>query len=108
MDRNVPKKNLEQLRVSRGERFHQGSDFALGELPRHVSDLSIPEAPQKMCRRPRHDVDLVERKISRILPFLRDYSRVNPPQACDLPVDVQHLRLEESRAVKSDDRLGLR
>ena len=56
-----------------------------------------------MRRRFSDDVDLVERKLFGILALLSDDDWLDAPKSGDLPVDVQHLRLEKSRAVKSGD-----
>ena len=50
------------------------------------------------------DLDLVEWKLLRIFALLRDNERLDACEGRDLPVDMQHLRLEKSRAVKSGDR----
>ena len=42
------------------------------------------------------------------LPFPRHHKRLVAPQPGDLPVDVPHLRLQKSRAIAGDDRLGWR
>ena len=54
------------------------------------------------------DVDLIERKPVQVLAFLRDDNWLDAPKSRDLPVDVQHLRLEKGRAVEGDDRLWIR
>ena len=52
-----------------------------------------------------YDVDRIERKQVRIFTLLRDDDWVKAAEAGYLPVDVQHLRLEKRRAIKSGDRL---
>jgi hypothetical protein len=57
-----------------------------------------------MRRRPRHDVDLLEREFFRVLAFLGDDVRPDPAERGNLPVDVEHLRFQEGRAIKRNDR----
>src|SRR5258708_5371005 len=61
-----------------------------------------------MRRRSCDDVDLIEWKPLRVLAFLGDNGWLNATKAGDLPVNVQHLRLEKGRAIKGDDRLWVR
>ena len=60
-----------------------------------------------MSRRSWNDVDLIQRELLRILALLRDDDWLNPAKSGDLPVDVQHLRLEKRRAIKGGDRLWI-
>jgi hypothetical protein len=46
----------------------------------------------------------LERKSVRLFPFLRDYNWAEPLQPGDLPVDVQHLRLEKGRTITGNNR----
>src|SRR5713226_4519702 len=61
-----------------------------------------------MRRRFSNDLDLIERKLVRILALLPDDESLNSPKPGNLPVDVQHLRLEERRAIKGDDGSWIR
>src|SRR6266404_1615754 len=61
-----------------------------------------------MCRRLGNDVDLIEREALGIFALLRDDVGPHSLKSGNLPVDVQHLRLEERRAIKRDDRLRIR
>src|SRR6266702_1076523 len=57
-----------------------------------------------MGRRFCDDVDLIERKLVRILALLGDDDWLNAAKAGDLPVDVQHFPLEKRRTIEGDDR----
>src|ERR1700736_4856553 len=61
-----------------------------------------------MRRRFSGDVDLIERKPVHMLAFLRDDNWLDPPKSRDLPINVQHLRLEKRRTVEGDDRFWIR
>ena len=56
----------------------------------------------------RDDMNSLEWKALGIFPFLRDHYRSASFQRCDLPVNMQHLRLEKRRAVTSDNRACIR
>ena len=81
----------------------QRAAFARRHLPRFVVQLSKPKPPQKMGRPFPDDVNLIEWKLGGVLAFLRDDEWPHPPERGDLPVDMQHLRLEKRRAITSDD-----
>ncbi len=104
MDRDVTEKNVQKLRAfpvqNRGDRPY----FPHRQLPGLVANLPKPEAPQKMSGRFLDNLDFLERKLFRILPFLRDHDRLHALETGDLPIDVQHLRLEKGCAVKRDYR----
>ncbi len=55
----------------------------------------------------RNNVDGVKRISPGVFPFLRNHNRRAPFQCRDLPVDMQHLRLEKCRAITGDDGAGL-
>ena len=57
-----------------------------------------------MRRRFSDDRDRFKGKPLRFLALLRDHDRPKSLQRSDLPVDVQHLRLEKRRAIAGDDR----
>src|SRR5947209_19481396 len=104
MNSDVSEENVQQLRVfpiqNRANRLH----FGCGELPWFVANLPKPKASEKMAAGFLDQIDFVERKFSGMLPLLRDNDRPNPMQAGDLPIDVQHLRLQKRRAIKRDNR----
>src|SRR5215471_14510749 len=104
MDRDVPEKNVQELRVLSLQNFGDGAHFALRNLPWLVANLSKPEATQKMERGFLDEMDLIERKRFGVLAFLGDDDRLNLSEPGDLPVDVQHLRLEKCRAIECGNR----
>jgi len=57
-----------------------------------------------MKRRFANDKDGLERKTIRIFAFLRNDDRSKAVECGDLPVDVQHLWLEERRAIAGNNR----
>ena len=102
MDGDVAEENVEQLRISSIQNAGDLLRFMRRKLPGPVANLPKPEAPQKMGRRFFDDVDLFEWKFVRVLSLLCDDNRLNALKPGDLPVNVQHLRLEKRRAVKRD------
>ena len=50
------------------------------------------------------EMDLMEWKFLWILAFLGDNDGLNLLESANLPVDVQHLRLEKRRAIECDNR----
>src|SRR6266404_3879650 len=57
-----------------------------------------------MQRRFWDDVDLTEWEAARIFAFLSDDNRRDTLERDYLPVNVQHLRFQERRAITGDDR----
>ena len=104
MDRDVPEINVQQLRLVLVEQMLDLQHLAVRNLPGRVAHCPKPEAPQKMRRRFSDDEDRRKRKPLRLLALLRDDHRPKPLERGDLPVDVQHLRLEKRRAITGDDR----
>ena len=95
---------MEQPRILAFQGLAQAAQFSGINLPRPVSNLAAPEASQEMKSGLGDNVDLIEGKFFRILAFLRDYHRPDPFQASDLPVDVEHLRLQERCAIERNNR----
>ena len=104
MHGDVPEIDMEQLCVRFFEDALQLLDFASRNLPGNVAQLAIPNASQKMRGWLRNDDDVVEREAFRFFTLLRDDDWADAFECGDLPVDVQHLRLQERRAVRRDDR----
>ena len=104
MNGDVAEINVQQLRVVRGESLLDPLCLAARYLPGRVLNRAIPKAPQEMQRGPRHHFDRRKRKFLRVLPFPRDHDLPEVLQCRELPVDVEHLRFQESRAVGGDNR----
>jgi len=108
MDGDVSEENVEQSRVFTLEDLDDRPQFAGGKLPRPVANLSKPETPEKMRGRLPDDVDLIKWKFFGIFPLLRNYDRPNTAKSGELPVNVQHFRFKERRAIERDDRARFR
>src|SRR5947209_11212343 len=104
MHRDMPKKNVKQLCALAVHDLVNLAKLAARNLPRLVANLPEPEPPQKMRRRLRHDVDLLEWKFFCVLSFLGDNDRPDAAQTGELPINVPHFGLEERRAVKRNAR----
>src|SRR5213596_683560 len=102
MHGDVAEENVNQLRVLALQNLVNRAPLAAGNLPRLIANLPEPEPAQKMRHRSRHDVDLIERKFFRVLAFSRDDDGPDAAQAGQLPINVQHLGLEERRAIECD------
>ena len=103
VDRDVAEINMQQLCVIFREDPLNPTRLAARHRPRCTSHAPIPEPPQEMQRRPRNQTDRRERKSLRLLAFPSDHHRPEAFQRSELPVDVQHLRLQERRAITGDD-----
>src|SRR5207253_1075760 len=66
--------------------------------------LPKPEASQKMCCRFSDNIDRLEREEIGVLTLLRDDNRADACQSGNLPIDMQHLRLEKCCAVRCNSR----
>ena len=104
MDGDMPEINVEQLRIITIENCPQLLLFTARNLPRRVLKLLEPEPAQEMSWRFADNLDRRKWESRLFLTFLRDHDRTKPLQRRDLPVDVQHLRLEKCRAVTRCDR----
>src|SRR5947208_5346251 len=96
--------NVQKPRVDSGEEVDQCAQLGVRNLPRHVAQLPEPKAPQEMRRRLGNNVDVLKRVALGLFAFLRNYLGNASFQRGDLPVDMQHLRFEERRAITSDNR----
>ena len=103
MDGDMPEINVEQLRIVAIENCPQLLLFTARDLPRRVLKLLEPEPAQEMSWRFADNLNGRKWESRRLLTFLRDHDWTEPLQRRDLPVDVQHLRLEECRAVTRCD-----
>src|SRR5690242_14988488 len=108
MNGDVAKENLEQSGVVRTQNRAETFDFLLRDLPGLVAHLTKPKAPKKMRRRLGNNFDLVVRESFLVLAFLRYHQWADIPESSDLPINVTHLRFQERRAIKGDDRARLR
>ena len=93
MNGNVSEKNVKKLRPLAIRYAQDLAHFVCRKLPRLVADLPEPKPSQKVRRRLRHDVDLVEREFFGVLAFLSNDMWPDAAQTGNLPIDVEHLRL---------------
>src|SRR5437868_11612706 len=104
MHGDVPEINVKQLRVHFATNRGQLPHFRWRNLPGRVLHLFEPEPANEMRRWFSDDRDFLEWIPLGFLALLRDHERLNALERSDLPVDVQHLRLEKSRAITGDYR----
>src|SRR5262249_8338897 len=100
--------DMQQLRVAFSERALNFTNFAPRNLPWLINDLFEPDASQKMPRRLFEHSKILNPKTLFGFQFLRNRHRPASPERLDLPVDVQHLRFQKSRAVRRDYGNGRR
>src|ERR1043166_1004832 len=103
MDGDVSEINVKELRVYLRENLDELAHFGIRHCPRRIPHLLEPESPGEMCGWLSDDRDFLKWVAVRFLAFLRDDKRLDALQRSDLPVDVEHLRLEERRAITGDD-----
>ncbi len=73
--------------------------LAVGHLPRFAG-MALDLACDESQLRARHDFKDVHRPVA--LGFLRDDDGARLPQSANVPVDMEHLGLQESRTVQPD------
>jgi len=96
--------DMQQSRLRVFQDAQQVSRLIPRNVPRDIAQLSIPNSAEKLSGRPRHYRHWLKGKLVGVFTLLRDHDRPDALQGCDLPVDVEHLRLEECRAVRRDHR----
>ena len=104
MDRDVSEINVQELRLVLREHILEPTYFGVRYLPGRVLQITKPKAAQEMRDRFSNQTDRIEGEARGFLTLLRDYDRTETLQRGDLPVDVQHLRLEKRRAIAGDNR----
>ena len=104
MHSNVPEINMKQLSISPFENRKQLVQFSRRYLPWRLANLLKPKTSQKVRCRFSDNVDGRKGKSFCLLALLCDDDRAETFERCDLPVDVQHLRLQKRRAITGDDR----
>src|SRR5712691_10867637 len=104
MHRDLAEINVQKLSVHLSYDLQQRAKLAVRNLPRHVAHLSEPEAPQEMRSRLGDNVDRLKWVALSLFALLRDHHRTATFQTSYLPIDVQHLRFQERRAIAGDNR----
>src|SRR6476646_11731190 len=104
MNRDVSEVNVQHLCFTVIQDALEEPDFASRNWPGRLTQSAKPKSPQEMKRRFANDKDGLERKTIRIFAFLRNDDRSKAVECGDLPVDVQHLWLEERRAIAGNNR----
>ena len=105
MHGDMPEINVKQFGLHFAQNGGQLFHFSRRNLPGRFLHLFEPEPANEMRRRFSDDRDFLEWISLRFLALLRDHERLEALERSDLPVDVQHLRLEKGRAIKGGDRL---
>ena len=102
MDGDMPEINVEQLRLVSDRELSAAVAASPVEICHGAFRSCLNQNRRRKCSR-RFADDLHGRKWESrlLLTFLRNHDRAKPFQRRDLPVDVQHLRLEKCRAVDS-------
>ena len=103
MNRDVAEINVQQIRASGSEHADEFRGFVAGDPPGRIAQLPEPNPSEEMRRRFRNDDDVAEGKTLGFLALLRDDDGPEPLERSDLPIDVEHLRLEKGRTIGRDD-----
>ena len=107
MHADVPKVNVEQARAALLQRREDAPRLGTVDGDRAVEQLLLHEAPERVRPRLGQDHDFPEGKLRRMLALLAKDDGSKRAQRRDLPVDVEHLGLEESDDVlRGDGRVG--
>jgi len=99
--------NVQHFRIGLLQRREDAPRFRAVDGDWPVEHLLLHQAAELVRARFGQHHEFVERKLRRVLPLLAEDDRSKRPQSRDLPVDVQHLRFEESdHVLGGDGRLG--
>src|SRR5436309_15503731 len=104
MDGDLTEINVQNASIDSTQGAKQRAQFSVRNLPRHVAQLPVPKAPEKMCCRLGNKVDAIKRKALSLFALLCNYHRRASFQSRDLPVDMEHFRFQKRRAITSDNR----
>src|SRR5436190_18020776 len=104
MDGDLTEINVQNASIDSTQGAKQRAQFSVRNLPRHVAQLSVPKAPEKMCCRFGNNLDVIKREALGLLPFLRNNDWSASSQRDDLPVDMKHFGFQKRRAITSYDR----
>ena len=105
LDPNVPEIDMQHGTVHPLNLCGDPARFRAVDHDRAIADLLHPDAAQAVSGRfGQHRQGVrVKGKPRGFLPFLAEHHRPPAPQRGDLPVDVEHLRLEKSGAILDGD-----
>src|SRR6266487_6192124 len=96
MDGDLTEINVQNASIDSTQDEKQRAQFSVRNLPRHVAQLPVPKAPEKMCCRFGNNLDVIKREALGLLSFLRNHHRSASFQCSDLPVDMEHFRVSET------------
>lgn len=106
VDARVTEVDVEDVGVAPFQDAGEGSVFAAVDDRRFAADVFEPEAAEEIAADWRNGFDVIERVAVGAAAFFGHHEGFPSLQAGDLPVDVEHLRLEEGCAVAGDDGLA--
>src|SRR4029079_15515602 len=104
VDASVSKINVHDIRTTAFQQVGQELIFPAINDRRPTLHKLQPSVPNRIETRCGNELDIVERKTFGVLDFLRHDEGTHIAQTGYLPVDVKHLRFEESCAVTGDDQ----
>ena len=109
MNADMSEIDVKQTGFRGAEKLDQSLRLRSVDRDRAAQNRLLPEAAELMGARFRHDRDVVERKLIGIFPLLAKDHRAEGAHGLDLPVDVEHLRLQEGgHVLRRDGERGLR
>ena len=98
----VSEVNVHQIRCAAPKIFFEHPILAAVDDRRLAPDVFEPKTPNEIARWLARQFDIVERELFFALTLLGNDKRAVALKACHLPVDVQHLRFQESGAIAGD------
>ena len=102
VDSDLAKVNVQEASVGSTQEAQQGTQLCIRNLPWRVADLPEPKPPQEMCCRLGKNLDRLKWEALGLLAFLCDDHWSASFQGGDLPINMQHLRLQKRRAITGD------
>jgi hypothetical protein len=101
---DVPEINVHELRVRAPKFIAQPVRLGSVNHDRLPKDSLLPEASQLMGARLREDRHIIKGKTLRILALLAKHHGFPRLQSRDLPINMQHLRLEKGNNVLNSNK----
>jgi hypothetical protein len=103
VDGDLTKVNVQEPRVGCIQEAQERTQLCVRNLPRHVADLPGPKSPHEMRCWLRNNLDRLKWKTLGLFAFLGDDHWNASFQGSDLPIYMQHLRLQKRRAVTGNN-----
>src|SRR5438552_9597484 len=104
MHSGVSKINMHHIGSAPTEDRDQHLIFAPIDQRRAALDKFHPAVTEQISVWPRNSFDVVKGKASGMFDLLRHDEGLRPPKGSDLPVNVQHFRLQKGGAITGNNK----